>query len=251
MSQTARPLGPIAAYRDEMQAIDARLHAIRDEARQSRTPWKPTSNVQARSKPPRDPLRRQHQEAEEERAGCTLRHFGAPDPTTGLGLDTPARLWRWIAHQIQHIKMLKGMGSAYHSMLDEDFTNLYRDALAKAYDSILEMRMRGFDLPEVPPPPYPLLPEAESQAKLCWLASELEAGDKPRPPLWLGNQGDSPKIRGKEVPHLTVVRRKVLEALLETWPDGLTKDQLVVRSGCADAVNTLKAIRKLSPEGHR
>jgi hypothetical protein len=70
----------------------------------------------------------------------------------------------------------------------------------------------------------------------------------PGPPVILGKPGEKPKIRGKEVPSLTVARYNVVMTLLKVWPNGLSKDELPDKSGHPDAVNVIKEVRKLSPE---
>jgi hypothetical protein len=70
----------------------------------------------------------------------------------------------------------------------------------------------------------------------------------PRPAVTLRGQADAPIVRGKEMPRLTVARYCVVKALVDAGNDGLSTDDLVSKSGCGGAVNTLKALVRSSPE---
>jgi hypothetical protein len=99
--------------------------------------------------------------------------------------------------------------------------------------------------PETPPPngqvPPPSMPEA--------VAGPDSVGTTPpptpklvTPPVALGKYGEKPRIRGKEVSALNPPRHNVIGALLKEWPERLSKDELVQKSGHSDAVNILKRL---------
>lgn len=243
---TSRAVGTIAAYKAQMEGIKSRRVADLERARQTR---KPGSNWRHR--------RRRYDQLGE---ACERRHFGEPHPKTGLGLDSPARLWRWIVYRVEHLKACRSLPTISRSNLYVETPDPFWDALLKAYGHLHELRMHGFDVPEAPEPRYVQMTEDEAADKLRCIAVRLEAGDRgpvespasradePRASVWLGKPGDRPKIRGKHVPRLTPARYNVIKALLDRWPDGLSKDELVTESGHGDAVNIVKTIYKLSPE---
>jgi len=76
------------------------------------------------------------------------------------------------------------------------------------------------------------------------ILTEQRSEPKLEPAVVLGNFGDKPRIRGKEVSRLSKPRFDVIEALLNDWPKRLSKDELIAVSGHQDAVNILTRLNR-------
>ena len=69
---------------------------------------------------------------------------------------------------------------------------------------------------------------------------------RPEPPVRLGGPDELPQIRGAKVPLLNEQQYKVIRALLDVWPKGLSGDKLWRVAGVGDAVGILRRLRKLT-----
>jgi len=80
------------------------------------------------------------------------------------------------------------------------------------------------------------------------LAIELKTGkppdepDEPQSPVILVGQGEQVIVNGEPKDTLTEAQYNVVQALLEAGSNGLSKDQLVQKSGHGDAVRVLKRL---------
>jgi hypothetical protein len=68
------------------------------------------------------------------------------------------------------------------------------------------------------------------------------------PSVHLGGQADDPIVRGKQKEYLRSTQYNVVKALLQAGKAGLTKKQLVERSGHTDAVGILKRLANSDPD---
>ena len=64
----------------------------------------------------------------------------------------------------------------------------------------------------------------------------------------LGSFGDPVHVNGKEKPSLTWAQYHVVKALIEAGNDGLTKDQLDVKSGRFEARKILRRLANSDPD---
>ena len=82
----------------------------------------------------------------------------------------------------------------------------------------------------------------------------VQAGQAPgpaapqAPSVQLGGRADDPIVRGKKKGSLRYAQYNVVKALDSAGATGLTKDQLVNRSGHTDAVQILKRLAKSDPD---
>lgn len=60
----------------------------------------------------------------------------------------------------------------------------------------------------------------------------------------VGQPRDEPIVNGKVKPRLTIARHHVIKALISAGENGLTGDELVVKSGHGGAVNILKDVAR-------
>lgn len=104
----------------------------------------------------------------------------------------------------------------------------------------------------------PAAPEAGRAAEAAVDAgSSAAAPGGPNPPAspgpaWpqvaLSGQASQPVVCGKPKPLLGPAQYNAVQALLEAGPAGLSKDELVRRSGHGDAVRVIKRLRASDPD---
>lgn len=113
----------------------------------------------------------------------------------------------------------------------------------KRFKRTLPGMQRGFsELEKAQSPRTDESPPAEQMGKRRKEAATFEA--PPPPPVELLGPGDPVKILGKEKPPITTAQYNVVKVLLEAGSIGLSKDELVKKSGHEGALKTLKGLAK-------
>jgi hypothetical protein len=123
--------------------------------------------------------------------------------------------------------------------------------IAEQTDDCLPQELEPYRDPAIPPVGNDHAPEALTDRPELVVAAPpsgngtaaTEAQDA-GPLVILGEPGDQPIVNGRTKNRLTLPRFHVIKALMEAGRDGLSKDELVDRSGHGDAVNILKRLAK-------
>jgi hypothetical protein len=96
---------------------------------------------------------------------------------------------------------------------------------------------------------YSTPPKTEARTPETLASASLYPTQESTGPLvLLGQPGDEPRINGKLKPRLTHARYNIVKALLSAGGNGLTGDDLVIKSGHGGAVNTLKNLASSDPD---
>lgn len=132
------------------------------------------------------------------------------------------------------------------SMSREELLQEWDDAMLEAEQMMTKLLEDGCYCSTLPMDPF-----TASAALLDLMAAETSptrnSPPPPKPPIVLLNGlGESVYLRGEEAPPLTDPQYNVINTLLDAGPRGLNKDELVKKSGHADAVKILKRVAKLS-----